>query len=83
MLQSGNAPWLLFMSSRKQADLYFGTPSGRVGLTQWKKLDEAMAAGYRYAVKRLEEAGPEMLVKLGAEPAATEPLETSRAAATG
>ena len=47
------------------ADLYFCSPSNRVGLTQWKALDRAHAAGYAYAKRRLDEVGEDALRELG------------------
>ena len=55
-------------AARQGADLYFSSPSGRVGLTSWKKLDDATAAGYSHALRRLAETDPEILRALGAMP---------------
>ena len=69
-------------AAKQGADLYFSSPSGRVGLTHWKKLDDAMAAGYSHALRRLAEADPGTLQALGASaPPAEE--RRDRAAAGG
>jgi predicted acylesterase/phospholipase RssA len=68
-----------FLASRERrrqaargADLHLNTPAGRVGLTHWQALDKAVAAGYDYATKLLQNEGTEVRRRLGLPTAATE-----------
>jgi len=68
-------------AAKHGADLYFSSPAGRVGLTHWKKLDEAMAAGYSHAQRRLAEVDPQVLATFGVTPPPTVERELQKAAA--
>ena len=42
------------VEASRDADLYISPPSGGVRTVEWKGLDRAAEAGYRYALQRIQ-----------------------------
>jgi predicted acylesterase/phospholipase RssA len=44
-------------SAKAQADLYFEPPVGQFNVFDWRSVDKIIEAGYRYALRKLDESG--------------------------
>jgi predicted acylesterase/phospholipase RssA len=50
-------------TTRTDADLYLNPPVGRFGIFDWRRIDEIIAAGYRYGLVALEKQANDLYLE--------------------